>query len=551
MEGDPMNVLLVDDDSVTRSIIARLLAQRGHAAAEFGDAETAWEACRQEVFSLCVLDWELPGMSGLDLCRKIRTLPYGESCAVLIITGRNSKDDLHAILDAGAHDYLSKPLKLDSLDTRLAIVERLALAMADRKAALEALRRTKALAEQAAADKGRLIASVNAFFICLDEHNLITEWTITAETLLGPSVLEVLGQPLGSLTLGWDQGMVADAVDRCRRLGRGVCLERVRFKAPAGADMLLKITVSLAYADNAVAIIIMGEDVTERQRLEQQLRQADKMASIGQLAAGVAHEINNPIGFVKSNLNSLEEYVQGLNELLTAHETLAAMVQAGAGPDALGAQLTAVAGVRESVGYAAIATDLRPLLEETKEGIERVRGIVQNLKEFSHVESAEAKYADVNRCLQSTLKIVWNELKYKAEVAEDYGPVPEVRCFAQEINQVFVNLLVNAGQAITDRGAIRIRTFEQDGQVAVEIGDTGCGIQPEHLSRIFEPFYTTKEVGTGTGLGLSISYGIIQKHHGRIEVESTVGQGTTFRVWLPVEQVAGVDAEQPQPAAAG
>jgi PAS domain S-box-containing protein len=546
-----MTMLLVDDDRVTRSIIARMLAQRGHAVAEFGDAEAAWEACRREEFSLAVLDWELPGMSGLDLCRKIKTLPYGESCAILIITGRNSKDDLHAILDAGAHDYLSKPLKLDSLDTRLTIVERLALSMADRKAALETLRRTKARAEQAAADKGRIIASVNAFFICLDEENRVTEWTITAETLLGPSVLEALGQPLESLSLGWDQGVVADAVDRSRRTGRGVCLERVRFKAPAGADMLLKITVSLAYTDNAVAIILMGEDVTERRRLEQQLRQADKMASIGQLAAGVAHEINNPIGFVKSNLNSLEEYVHGMNELLTAHETLAALVRAGAGSDALGAQAAAVAGVREAVGYAAIATDLRPLLEETKEGIERVRGIVQNLKEFSHVESAEAKYADLNRCLQSTLKIVWNELKYKAEVIEDYGALPEMRCFAQEINQVFVNLLVNAGQAITERGTIRIRTFEQDGQVAVEIGDTGCGISPEHLSRIFEPFYTTKEVGTGTGLGLSISYGIIRKHHGRIEVESTVGQGTTFRVWLPVERVAGVDAEQPQPAAAG
>ena len=530
-----MNVLLVDDDGVTRSIITRMLTQRGHEVAEFGDAEAAWEACQQEVFSLCVLDWELPGMSGLDLCRMLRTLPYGDSCGILMITGRDRKEDLKAILDAGAHDYLAKPLKVESLEIRLAIVERLVADLAGRKAAENGLQAAKHAAEQAALSKAGILGAVDAFFIGLDESNVITEWTPASEKIFGVPIGEALGRPLTALPIGWDWETILKAVEAARASFQRKRLQTVKLKRPAGSNAYLNVSISAIFSDAAVGVVLMGEDVTEHRHLEQQLQQADKMASIGQLAAGVAHEINNPIGFVKSNLNSLEEYTRGLSELLTAHETLAAMVQAGAGPDALRAQLAAVAGVRESVGYAAIAEDLRPLLEETKEGVERVQGIVQNLKEFSHVETGGAKYADVNRCLQSTLKIVWNELKYKAQVVEDYGPVPEVLCFPQEINQVFLNLLVNAAQAIKERGEIRIRTFERDGGVAVEIGDTGCGIATEHLSRIFEPFFTTKAVGEGTGLGLSISYGIIQKHRGRIEVESTVGQGTTFRVWLPVE----------------
>jgi PAS domain S-box-containing protein len=287
-------------------------------------------------------------------------------------------------------------------------------------------------------------------------------------------------------------------------------------------------------ADNIALGFERKRSEMKRKQVEQQLRQADKMASIGLLAAGVAHEINNPIGFVKSNLSSLEDYTHSLLQVIAACETIQTSVSGQGRVDAqLQQVLDELAMTKKSVGYETILSDIPALLNETKDGIERVRTIVQNLKEFSHADDGQQKHADINECLRSTLNLVSNELKYKAEVVQDYGQLPEILCRPRELNQVFMNLLVNAAQAITSKGQIRIHTLHYDEHIIVEISDTGKGILPEHMDSIFEPFFTTKEVGTGTGLGLSISYGIIQKHRGRMEVESVVGKGTTFRIWLP------------------
>jgi PAS domain S-box-containing protein len=292
-------------------------------------------------------------------------------------------------------------------------------------------------------------------------------------------------------------------------------------------------------------VVLVFRDVAERKRgedeqrhLRAQLLQNDRMAGVGQLAAGVAHEINNPIGFVKGNLNTLQEYIGDLLSLLKSYERLEAATRAtlegqSAQPEVV---LVEIANIKQKIRYDALAADLEPLLTESTEGIERVREIIKNLKEFSRVDEGTHKHADINHCVKSTLHMVWNELKYKAEIIEDYGDIPEIFCSPGELNQVFMNLLVNAGQAIADKGCIGIRTFVKDKTIFVEISDTGCGILPQNLARIFEPFYTTKDVGKGTGLGLSISYGIVQKHKGRLEVESTVDQGTTFRVCLPIEE---------------
>ncbi|MDH4284272.1 MAG: ATP-binding protein, partial [Gallionellaceae bacterium] len=167
------------------------------------------------------------------------------------------------------------------------------------------------------------------------------------------------------------------------------------------------------------------------------------------------------------------------------------------------------------------------------------------LKDFSHVDAGEEwHYSDLRKGLDSTLNIVHNEIKYKADVVKEYGELPEVECLSSQLNQVFMNLLVNATHAIEERGTITIRTGQQGEEVWMEVADTGKGIKPEHLTKIFDPFFTTKPVGKGTGLGLSLSYSIVQKHHGRIEVESEVGKGTTFRVWLPVKQPVQESNEQ-------
>jgi signal transduction histidine kinase len=260
------------------------------------------------------------------------------------------------------------------------------------------------------------------------------------------------------------------------------------------------------------------------------LIQSDKLASLGQLAAGVAHEINNPIGFVYSNLSILEKYIQDTFELIEIYGRAEVSIT---DPDVL----NKIKAHKAKVDIDFLKEDLKSLMTESRDGIVRVKDIVQNLKEFSHVDIAEIWHlSNLHRGMDSTLNIVNNEIKYKAEVIKNYGIIPDVECLSSQINQVFMNLLVNASHAIESHGSITISSGQQKDEVWFEIADTGTGIAPEHINKIFDPFFTTKPVGKGTGLGLSLSYGIIQKHRGRIEVHSELGKGTAFRVWLPITQ---------------
>jgi signal transduction histidine kinase len=266
------------------------------------------------------------------------------------------------------------------------------------------------------------------------------------------------------------------------------------------------------------------------------LMQSEKLASIGQLAAGVAHEINNPIGFIFSNFGTLEKYLNDLFRMLAAYEEAEKALSGTPTGEALKA-------LREDIELDYLKEDIPSLMTESKDGITRVRNIVQNLKDFSRVDSTqEWVTADLHHGLDSTLNIVNNEIKYKADVVKAYGNLPDVECLPSELNQVFMNLLVNAAHAIQkERGTITIRTGTEGERVWIDIEDNGCGIAKENLGRIFDPFFTTKPVGKGTGLGLSLSYGIIKKHAGQIEVFSEVGMGTRFHVVLPKTRPAEPD----------
>ncbi|WP_332859139.1 ATP-binding protein [Janthinobacterium svalbardensis] len=324
-----------------------------------------------------------------------------------------------------------------------------------------------------------------------------------------------------------------------------------RFRVRDGSYLWMHDSLRLVRDEHGVPFEVIGSltDITERKRMEamlqargeeqqllisklqeahDQLLQSEKMASIGQLAAGIAHEINNPIGFVNSNMSSLQGYVGTLFGVIGQYE--AAMRETPDGPTLA----SRVAEVRAQADLAFLQDDMVDLVRESMDGLKRVRDIVQALKDFSHVGETDWQVASLHAGLDSTLNIVANELKYKARIEKQYGELPPILCLASQLNQVFMNLLVNAGQAISSDGVISIRTGHADDWVWVEIGDTGAGIPPEHLNRIFEPFFTTKAVGSGTGLGLSLSYGIVNKHGGRIEVASEVGHGTRFTVHLPV-----------------
>jgi two-component system NtrC family sensor kinase len=276
------------------------------------------------------------------------------------------------------------------------------------------------------------------------------------------------------------------------------------------------------------------------QKLEEahnQLLQSEKLASIGQLAAGVAHEINNPIGFVNSNLGSLKNYVDQLMSLIddlatTTEPLLAANPEIRKSVDAL----------KRKADLDFLREDIGALITESIDGTTRVRQIVQDLRDFSRTGEIAMEWVDLHAGLESTLNVVSNEIKYKAEIVRDYGTLPRVECRPSQINQVFMNLLVNAAQAIPQKGRITLKSGCADDKVWISVSDTGSGIPPEILARIFDPFFTTKPVGKGTGLGLSVSYGIIEKHGGKIEVASQPGEGTTFTVWLPTRQAAAAPA---------
>lgn len=266
-----------------------------------------------------------------------------------------------------------------------------------------------------------------------------------------------------------------------------------------------------------------------------QLLQSEKLASIGQLAAGVAHEINNPVGYINSNMASLKGYASDLISVIDLFSEYYEQSQS----DNIELKNTLDKKIKD-VDLDFIKTDLHSLIDESLEGVSRVKKIVNDLKDFSHVDDMEMQWADLHKGLDSTLNIVHNELKYKADIIKNYGEIPEVECIASQINQVFMNVLVNAAHAIEKHGTITVATGLSNDFVWIKIQDTGTGIPEDKINRIFDPFYTSKPVGSGTGLGLSLSYTIIEKHHGKIEVESTVGSGSIFTIRLPVQNKEAV-----------
>lgn len=269
---------------------------------------------------------------------------------------------------------------------------------------------------------------------------------------------------------------------------------------------------------------------------QNQLLQAEKMAAIGQLAAGVAHEINNPIGFVSSNLQTLQDYANKLLKLVEFYGKLAAKLSEP--------KLKLLEqDMLQRQQYEFIQSDMPELICESIDGVARVSSIVKNLKAFSHVDNSEWQYADLIEGLENTIKIANNQLKYKVDIHRDYPQaLPQLYCQPMQLNQVFLNLLINAAQAIEEKGDIFVTVTFCESNIIFTFRDTGIGIDKKNLHKIFEPFFTTKPVGTGTGLGLSLSYSILKKHRGDIEVESEKGKGTVFTLTLPI-----LSPEQLQP----
>ncbi len=414
--------------------------------------------------------------------------------------------------------------------------------------------------EQLAERSRSIVETANDAFITIDSKGDILDINHNAEVLFGWPRSELIGKSLAN-TIVPHQFRDAHRAGMLKFMQTGagpVLNKRIEISAlhRTKGEFPIELTIWPVRQGPSVIFSAFIHDISDRKAAEAQLKgaldqarvaneelkrtqtqliQADRLSAIGQLAAGIAHEINNPIGFVNSNLSTLGKYGTALASYREAVQKLLDGIRAGAAAGEvlrLADEVTAL-GERLKVDY--IFTDIAPLIQESQSGLDRVKKIIIDLKTFVRADSKEGMdLADLNQILESAVGIVWNELKYKAEIVKELQPLPKINCNPQQIGQVFINMLVNAAQAIPERGTITVRTRATQDAVEVEIEDTGEGIPAHVIDHIFDPFFTTKEVGKGTGLGLGISYDIVKKHNGRIEVSTQVGQGTKFTVFLPI-----------------
>jgi signal transduction histidine kinase len=272
----------------------------------------------------------------------------------------------------------------------------------------------------------------------------------------------------------------------------------------------------------------MRSELDERKHLEERLVEAQKMEAMGQLSAGIAHEINNPIGYVNVNLEMLSRYLESMEKVLEAYGRLDVTADAD-----IRERLSDIHEMQVKLRFAQIRADIGPMIDDSRTGIARVIDIVRSLRSFSHPEASTLQSVNLVQVMEDSLRVAWNQVK-RFELRKEFEDIPEIPGFPIQISQVFVNLLVNAAQSMENSGTITIKIMRKGKHAVVVISDTGKGIPKEHYSRLFDPFFTTKPVGQGTGLGLYISYGIVQKHHGDLVFRSEVDKGTSFQIILPL-----------------
>jgi len=389
-----------------------------------------------------------------------------------------------------------------------------------------------------------LFSAMPLILISVDRDDRVTQWNVFAEQLLGISANAVLNRPFSQIPIPWEWRPVLKNLPRIAfRNGQPLYLKSVRFTRPAGQDGFLNLIVTAipAEAHHANEILIVGTDVTEQRKMEVQLLQSQKLEAIGQLAAGIAHEINTPIQFVGDNLQFIQDAVQSLvSGLVAGREIIRGAAEGRGDPERARAWLEQ----EKKLDLDDLAAELPKALADSQNGILRVANIVRAMKGFAHRESTGMKVpADINLALENTITVARNEWKYVSEVALDLDRnLPPVECHADEMNQVFLNILINAAHAVESKlgknpgakGLITVRTAVVGAFAEIRIQDSGAGIPEAIQKKIFEPFFTTKAVGKGTGQGLAIARAIVvEKHGGRIEFESREGEGTVFIIQIP------------------
>ena len=398
--------------------------------------------------------------------------------------------------------------------------------------------------DQSHAENETLLASITAAIIGLDQHGRVLRWNRAAELLFNRRTAEVIGHPLYECGLHLDWTSIRQAIQLCSVARETIELHNLPYRRADGRDGLLDLSLTPNRSDfnHRLNLVILASDITQRHALETQLRQAQKLEAIGQLAAGIAHEINTPTQYVGDNTRFLKDSFESIANILRSHEQLLAAAKTGTLSPAL---LTNADATLAANDLKYLFDQIPTAIRETLEGIERISRIVRAMKEFSHPGTKEKVAADLNKAIESTTTVARNEWKYVADLELDLDPqLPLVPCLIGEFNQCILNLVVNSSHAIADvlkeklgtKGLITVSTRLDGDHVEVRVADTGTGIPEAVRPRIFEPFFTTKEVGKGTGQGLSIVYGsIVRKHGGTVRFETETGKGTTFILRIPLK----------------
>jgi len=389
-----------------------------------------------------------------------------------------------------------------------------------------------------------LISSLPTIIIGLSRDNNIVLWNATAEQVLGAGAEDVMGTHLSQCGLEWDWDKIADGILQSRYNNKPMRVDDVAFRGPEGDERFLGLTVNPLNGDgnSILGLTIIGADITDRKRMETQLQQSHKMEAIGQLAAGIAHEINTPVQFVGDNTRFFQEAFDDLNQVIKKLQEALAAARSNALTDALFEETKQLIG---EVDLEYLEEEIPMAIKHSLKGVERIAKIVQAMKIFAHPGMVAKEHVDINKEIEKTITITRNEWKYVADLETDFDEsLPLVPCFRAEFNQVILNMIVNAAHAIAEqnaednskKGTIHVRTAHEGGLAKISISDTGAGIPEDIRHKIFDLFFTTKEPGKGTGQGLAISHSVIvKKHSGTLTLESQEGKGTTFHIGLPLE----------------
>ncbi len=545
---EQIKILIVDDDKYIRDFLSILLSGSGYFCYIASDGREALNKVQAINPDIIFLDLFMLGMHGLEVCKKVKKNPETSQIPIIIITASVDYELKIKCLEAGASDYITKPL--NPLEIRAKTQNFLHIKKYHEINVKNLLlQQTLTMIERAKKEWESMVDSINDIIILVDHEDTIirTNKRLSETTqldfrdLLGRKWQDVLKES-GFTNKVLGSGDIEFFHPKGRYFNYNIYyINNFRNTNQSAATIILqditgikKLTIQLEESSQMIEIKHQELEKTylELKSAQSQILQQEKMASIGQLAAGVAHEINNPTGFIMSNLNTLLKYSDRIKDFVSSQTEALDLISKGVSSNK--EILERLKEKRKTTKYDHIIEDIGSLVAESIDGAERIKRIVQDLKSFSRVDEAEYKLADLNQGIESTINILWNELKYKAVIKKEYGDIPKTKCNLGQLNQVFMNILINAVQAIEKHGEIAIKTWNEADTIYISISDTGSGIPEDKISRIFEPFYTTKPVGEGTGLGLSITYDIVRKHNGDIKVKSALGVGTTFMINIPV-----------------